>query len=239
MFCVGLDGLHGGLGRRSALHGLLDHLDDVLAGEIVIVQAAFVRLPPDAEERRSLLERIRVAALARVGLAAGHVAAIGQALGEDHELAVDPLAQFQRDVADRLERRTAVAANDLLHGHGPVGPPAADTQDLVQPVRDVLIPDPGRVVSTAGEPAFGPLDAVLVEGLRERRVDGLLLCAGHGDAPRANRAHERRKPRLEMSAGPSPGWTTDAAAGRTTRTRTGTGCASPSATASFSWPRRR
>jgi len=53
--------------------------------------------------------------------------------------------------------------------------PTADAQDLVQPVRDELVADAGGVVAPAGEPTFGPLDAVLGERCCELQVDLPLL----------------------------------------------------------------
>jgi len=137
-----------GSGGSRPLSWLLYSLHDVLTGHIVVVQTSFVCLPADAEECRSLLEGVRVAALASICLRAGQVTPVGQAFGEHDELAVDPLAEFQRDVADRLEGWAAIRSGDLLHRHRPVGAPAADTEHLVEAVRDELISDPGRVVST-------------------------------------------------------------------------------------------
>ena len=145
------------------------------------------------------------------------MAAVGERLGEDDELAVDPLAELQRDVADRLEGRPAVAAGDLLHGHGAVRAPAADAEDLVQPVRDELVADAGRVVAAAGDAALRALDAVLGERRGERGVDLLLLLVaswsmllgraapGNDERPRGSSTRARHLVELTGLRGASGG----------------------------------
>jgi len=130
---------------------------------VVVVEAALVRLPSDPEERLRLLDGVRVGALPRVGLGGRDMPTVSERLREDDEVTVDPLAELDGDVADRPERRAAVRARDLLHGHGPLRAPAAHPRQLVQAVRDELAADAGVVVATAGDAPLRAPDAVVGE----------------------------------------------------------------------------
>ena len=81
----------------------------------------FVSLPPHAEEGCGLLESVGVGPFPCVGLGAGDVAAVGQALGEHDEGPVHPGPELQGDVGDGLEGGTAVRA---WHAPRPVSLPS-------------------------------------------------------------------------------------------------------------------